>query len=71
MDFDPGKNVQGTSGDVINLIRVLDSMDPSHKAAINGSKRGQEGITNEVIFSCWKFPIVKPNFVIFFRCLYV
>ena len=41
-------------------------MDPSHKAAINDSKRGKEGITNEAIFLCWKFPLVKPNFGIFF-----
>ena len=30
------------------------------------SKRGQEGIISEAKFLCWKFPVVKPNFVIFF-----
>ena len=42
-------------------------IDPSHEAAINGSKRGSGGITSEAIFLCWKFAIVEPNFVIFFR----
>ena len=45
----------------------LSEVGPSHEAAINGSKRGQEGITSEAKFLCWKFPIDKPNFVIFFR----
>ena len=48
-------------------VEKVKRIDPSQKAAINGSKRGQEGITNEAIFLCWKFPIVKPNFVIFFN----
>ena len=41
-------------------------LGPSHEAAINGSKRGQEGIKSKAKFLSWKFPIVKPNFVIFF-----
>ena len=50
----------------MTLIALMSTrIDPSHKAAINGSKRGQEGITNEAIFLYWKFPIVKPNFAIF------
>ena len=28
----------------------IQSTDPSHDTAIKGSKRGQEGITNEAIF---------------------
>ena len=41
-------------------------IDPSHEAAISRSKRGQEGITREAKFLCWKYPVVKSNFVIFF-----
>ena len=44
----------------------LTTIGPSYEAAINGLKRGQEGIASEAKFLCWKFPIVKPNFVIFF-----
>ena len=47
-------------------MMLLFRIDPSHEAAINRSKRGQEGITSEAKFLCWKFPVVKPNFVIFF-----
>ena len=47
-------------------IRDIAEIDSSHEKAISRSKRGQEGITSEAKFLCWKFPVVKPNFVIFF-----
>ena len=39
---------------------TVQQIGPSHEAAINGSKRGQGGITSEAKFLCWKFHIVKP-----------
>ena len=34
----------------VSASQFYQSMDPSHDTAIKGSKRGQEGITNEAIF---------------------
>ena len=41
-------------------------IDPSHEPPLTVRNEVKRGMTGEAKFLCWKFPVVKPNFVIFF-----
>ena len=48
-----------------SLYQQIWKMDPSHDTAIKGSKRGQEGITNEAIFQFRYFFAQVQSFINF------
>ena len=63
----PGRALNPSTFKIIPYFRHTRffAIDPSHDAAIKGSKRGQEGITNEAIFQFRYFFSWMQSFINF------